>query len=68
MSDAMAPLRDHEGFKSLLVSFSRNPILGVLAGFVLTAIIKVVAHPLVFSKLLPSQGPLIISLVYLPLP
>lgn len=40
MSDAMAPLRDHEGFKSLLVSFSRNPILGVLAGFVLTAIIQ----------------------------
>lgn len=40
MSDAMAPLRDHEGFKTLLVSFSRNPILGVLAGFALTAVIQ----------------------------
>ena len=40
MAGAMKPLRDHEGFKSLLISFSRNPILGVIAGFVLTAIIQ----------------------------
>lgn len=40
MSDAMKPLREFEGFKTLLVSFSRNPILGVLAGFALTAIIQ----------------------------
>ncbi len=40
MSDAMKPLRDFEGFKSLLISFSHNPILGVLAGFILTAIIQ----------------------------
>ena len=41
MAGAMKPLRDHEGFKSLLISFSRNPILGVIAGFVLTAIIQI---------------------------
>ncbi|MCR1897609.1 Na/Pi cotransporter family protein [Irregularibacter muris] len=40
MSNAMKPLRDHEGFKAMLVSFSSNPILGVLAGFALTAIIQ----------------------------
>lgn len=40
MSDAMKPLRDFEGFRSLLISFSHNPILGVLAGFILTAIIQ----------------------------
>src|SRR5690554_738879 len=40
MSNAMKPLRDYEGFKTLLVSFSHNPVLGVIAGFVLTAIIQ----------------------------
>ena len=40
MSGAMEPLRDHQGFKNLLISFSRNPILGVLAGFILTAVIQ----------------------------
>lgn len=40
MSNAMKPLRDYEGFKTLLTSFSHNPLLGVLAGFVLTAIVQ----------------------------
>jgi phosphate:Na+ symporter len=40
MSGAMEPLRDHEGFKNLLISFSRNPVLGVIAGFTLTAVIQ----------------------------
>lgn len=40
MSGAMEPLRDHQGFKNLLISFSRNPLLGVLAGFILTAVIQ----------------------------
>lgn len=40
MSGAMEPLRDHVGFRNLLISFSRNPILGVLAGFALTAVIQ----------------------------
>ncbi|RBP41602.1 Na/Pi cotransporter family protein [Garciella nitratireducens] len=40
MSDSMKPLRDYEGFKTILISFSKNPFLGVLAGFVLTAIIQ----------------------------
>ncbi|SJZ43058.1 Na/Pi cotransporter family protein [Garciella nitratireducens] len=40
MSDSMKPLRDYEGFKTILISFSKNPFLGVLAGFVFTAIIQ----------------------------
>ncbi len=40
MSDSMAPLRNHEGFKNLLVSVSSSPILGLLVGFAFTAIIQ----------------------------
>ncbi|MBP3410215.1 MAG: Na/Pi cotransporter family protein [Clostridia bacterium] len=39
MSDAVAPLKDIPQFTSLMTAFS-NPILGVLAGAVLTAIIQ----------------------------
>ena len=39
MSDAVAPLADDEGFTGILTAFS-NPILGMLAGTILTAIIQ----------------------------
>ncbi|MBR4024936.1 MAG: Na/Pi cotransporter family protein, partial [Firmicutes bacterium] len=39
MSSSIAPLREDEGFIRLLTSFS-NPILGVLAGLILTAVIQ----------------------------
>ena len=39
MSGAIAPLRTNEKFIELLMSFS-NPILGVIAGLVLTAVIQ----------------------------
>ena len=39
MSDAVAPLKNDAGFKSLLTMFS-NPILGILAGVILTVIIQ----------------------------
>ena len=39
MSDAVSGLKEDEGFKSILTMFS-NPILGVLAGVVLTAIVQ----------------------------
>lgn len=39
MSSAMMPLRDSEAFVSLMTRFS-NPILGILAGTVFTAIIQ----------------------------
>ncbi len=39
MSDAMSPLKDSEAFVNLMTKFS-NPILGILAGAVFTAIIQ----------------------------
>ncbi len=39
MSDAVAPLKNDEGFKSILTMFE-NPLLGILAGLVLTAIVQ----------------------------
>ena len=39
MSDSVAPLKDNEAFKSILTMFS-NPILGILAGLILTVIIQ----------------------------
>lgn len=39
MSDAVAPLADNEQFTSILTMFS-NPILGMLAGALLTAVIQ----------------------------
>ncbi len=39
MSDAVAGLKNDEGFKSILTMFE-NPLLGVLAGLVLTAIVQ----------------------------
>ena len=40
MGDAVAPLKDNDAFKSILTMFDDNPILGVLAGTVLTAIVQ----------------------------
>lgn len=39
MSDSMVPLRDSEAFVGLLTKFS-NPLLGILAGAVFTAVIQ----------------------------
>ena len=39
MSGAIAPLREDERFINFLLSF-KNPLLGVLAGLVLTAVIQ----------------------------
>ena len=39
MSDSVGGLKDNEAFKNILVMFE-NPILGVLAGLVLTAIVQ----------------------------
>ena len=39
MSDAVSPLKDSETFKGILLMFE-NPILGILAGIVLTVIIQ----------------------------
>lgn len=40
MSDAVSPLKENDAFKSILTMFDDNPILGVLAGTILTAIVQ----------------------------
>jgi phosphate:Na+ symporter len=40
MADAVGGLKDSDQFKSILTVFGNNPILGVLAGIVLTAIVQ----------------------------
>ncbi|WP_107572303.1 Na/Pi cotransporter family protein [Clostridioides difficile] len=40
MKMAVEPLRDYQGFTDLLVTFGRYPILGLLLGFGITAIIQ----------------------------
>ena len=39
MSDAVAPLKYDQGFQNILTMFS-NPVLGILAGLILTAIVQ----------------------------
>ena len=40
MSSAVAPLQDSEGFRNIFVTLGSNPLLGILAGTLVTAIIQ----------------------------
>ncbi len=40
MSGAVEGLRDHESFTNILTMFSNNPVMGILAGTIFTAIIQ----------------------------
>ena len=55
MSDAVAGLKEVEGFRNLLIMF-KNPILGVLAGAVLTAIIQSSSASVGILQALSSTG------------
>lgn len=55
MSGAVAPLRSSESFRSLLLLFS-NPVLGVLAGAVFTAIIQSSSASVGVLQALSSTG------------
>ena len=55
MSDAVKPLREDEGFKQILTLFS-NPVLGVLAGMVLTAIVQSSSASIGILQALSSTG------------
>ncbi len=55
MSDAVAGLKNDEGFKQILTLFS-NPILGVLAGTVLTAIVQSSSASIGILQALSSTG------------
>lgn len=40
MSSAVAPLQESEGFRNIFVTLGQNPLLGILAGALVTAIIQ----------------------------
>ncbi len=40
MKDAVKPLRDIQEFKDLMISFGTNPLLGILAGFLMTLLLQ----------------------------
>lgn len=40
MTDAMSPLGDSQAFKDLIIKFSSNPIIGLVIGIAVTAIIQ----------------------------
>ena len=55
MSSSMAPLRESEAFVNLLTQFS-NPVLGILAGAVFTAIIQSSSASVGILQALASSG------------
>lgn len=56
MSDALAPLREYQPFLDLMVTFGKNPLLGVLAGVVVTAIIQSSSASVAILQALAAQG------------
>jgi len=60
MSDAVKPLSENEAFANILLMFS-NPILGVLAGAVLTAIIQSSSASIGILQALSSTGAITIG-------
>ena len=56
MSDAMKPLREVPEFTQFMVDLQHNPILGVFAGFLLTAIVQSSSATIGILQALASQG------------
>jgi phosphate:Na+ symporter len=55
MGSAMSPLRTHEGFAELLQSL-QNPILGMLAGAVFTALVQSSSATIGLAVVMATQG------------
>lgn len=55
MGSAMAPLRAHEGFAELLQSL-QNPVLGMLAGAVFTALVQSSSATIGLAVVMATQG------------
>ncbi|NCC88667.1 MAG: Na/Pi cotransporter family protein, partial [Clostridia bacterium] len=56
MTDSFGPLKASPGFKDLFVTFSRNPVMAVLAGAVLTMIIQSSSATLGITMVLAFNG------------
>jgi phosphate:Na+ symporter len=61
MKLALEPLRDNIVFKNFLLTFSKNPVLGVLVGLVMTSILQSSSAPIGLLIALASQGLIPIS-------
>ena len=55
MGSAMSPLRTHEGFVQILQSL-QNPILGMLAGAVFTALVQSSSATIGLAVVMATQG------------
>lgn len=56
MSEAMKPLRSVPGFTDLMHSFADNPILGVLTGSILTAVVQSSSATIAILQTLALEG------------
>jgi phosphate:Na+ symporter len=61
MKLALEPLRDNIVFKNFLLTFSKNPVLGVLVGLVMTSILQSSSATIGLLIALASQGLIPIS-------
>ncbi len=55
MSTAMAPLREYEGFRQLMITMS-NPIIGILVGALVTGLIQSSAASLGILQAIANEG------------
>jgi len=56
MSEAMMPLREYEGFRNAIILFSDYKILGVLVGFLMTAVLQSSSACIGILIAMASQG------------
>ncbi len=56
MKDAVKPLAGYQGFTDMLLSFGHHPLLGVLMGFAITAIVQSSSASMGMLIALASQG------------
>nr|WP_317331148.1 Na/Pi cotransporter family protein [uncultured Romboutsia sp.] len=56
MKEAVKPLSEYQGFTDMLLSFGHHPILGVLMGFAITAIVQSSSASMGMLIALASQG------------
>ncbi|MGL5749666.1 MAG: Na/Pi cotransporter family protein, partial [Paraclostridium sp.] len=56
MKEAVAPLKEFKGFTDMLVNFGQNPILGILLGFGITAIVQSSSASMGMLLALASEG------------
>lgn len=56
MKNAVEPLRDYKGFTDLLITFGNKPLLGLLLGFAITAIVQSSSASMGMLVALAAQG------------